>query len=505
VAAAGAEVSVGATSAHGLGASAALEAYFAGGEGLDDHLGVVVHVGVRGVHQLEVPLAQHDGEDGLDLEEGKGVAGALVAPAAEGLVGVEVLVFGALGAVARGVEAVRLGEERRDAVRDGRAGPHHLALLDDVGADLEVLADLAHEHDQRRVQPQHLLQHGLEHRDLAQRVEGHLAIVAIDVVELVAHLLQQRRLLEQLQQHPGCGARAGVVAREEGADQHARDLVVVELAAVLVGGLHQALEHVARLLGLLPALRDDLAHQGLEAHARLVAPPEHGDREVRVVVGQRVHALLEVVIDLRELLADLVAELAPQQAVRGRPDGELLHEVHQLEHALFAAPLLGHTAHLGHDLAGVVAHRVEAQRRHEHAQLLVLALDRRVEDQPLTEDGRHQPIRRALVQLLVRRAVEGLTRHLAGQQHDLLAEHGELHHLAALVVGALHEVVGVLGERDHVPEEGQATAQARRALAALHLAAGRSAGARRRAGGGAREGARLGHLQLGHGASGRRA
>ena len=116
----------------------------------------------------------------------------------------------------------------------------------------------AQQDDQRRVQPQRLLEHRLQARDRPQRLEGDLRAVGVDVVELGDHVLERLGVAEQLDQRPRGGAGGRVVPGEHHRDEDAGDVV----------GAHvDRDEHVeqvpllARDLAALLALVDDPLHE----------------------------------------------------------------------------------------------------------------------------------------------------------------------------------------------------------------------------------------------------
>ena len=131
--------------------------------------------------------------------------------------------------------------------------------------DLELVLGHPHQDDQRRVQPQRLLDNVLQQRNLAQRMKTHLLTVGVEIVEFAGHLGMDLRVAHQFDQRPGRGAGAGVVAGEHQRDEHAGDFVGGEPEiAVVAGDRHQHVEHVALALVLRrvgdPAVHD-LLHE----------------------------------------------------------------------------------------------------------------------------------------------------------------------------------------------------------------------------------------------------
>ena len=195
------------------------------------------------------------------------------------------------------------------------------------------------------MQAQCLLDHVVQLRNLAQRMETHLLAVGVEFVEFLDHLGVDVGVPHQLDQRPRRRARAGVVPGEHQRDEHSGDLVGREpRVAVLVLDRHQHIEHVAVALvggrvGDSPV--HDLLHQRHEPNPRLVADAEALDRQVRVDVAQRIGAALEVVVEVGEPGVELIAELHPDQAGRRGVDGQLGEEVEQVDLA-FVAPLGDH-------------------------------------------------------------------------------------------------------------------------------------------------------------------
>ena len=144
------------------------------------------------------------------------------------------------------------------------------------------------------------------------------------------------RVAQQLDQRPRRRHRAGVVAGEHAGQQHAGDLVLGERAPVGVARLHQRLQEVLALAPVAAARVDDAGDHLDHAHARLVALAERRDRQVRVDVRERRHALLEVVIDRGELLGHALAELLAEQAAARGEVGEHAAEVDEVDDARLA-------------------------------------------------------------------------------------------------------------------------------------------------------------------------
>ena len=354
--------------------------------------------------------------------------------------------------VAARVERVRLREVLRDPVRHRRRRADHRAHRDAVAADLDLLLDHAQQQDQRRVQPQRLLDRRLQNGDLAQRLEGHLASVHVELVQLGDDAVHDVGVAQQLDERPRRGAGRSVVPGEHHRDEHAGDLVGREarLAGVVLQH-HQHVEHVP-----LPLLRGtgskaaihDVLYQVDEREARSVAAPEALDRRVRVDEGVRVGAALQVVVQRGEPAVQLLAEARADQARRGRVDGQLGEPVEQVDLALLA-PARHHAADLALDRRGVPLHLLAAQRG--VAQHLLAPLRRGVEDDALAEHGRHERVRLALVEHLVGRAEERLVRPGAADQHDVAAGEGEQADVAALRAHAVQQADRVGAQVLQVP------------------------------------------------------
>jgi hypothetical protein len=234
----------------------------------------------------------------------------------------------------RGVDEVRV--ELRGEARRGhevvRGGDDVVCALDDEG-----LLDLAHDGVDGRVEAQRFLD------DLC--VEGQFRkvlvcelgeVVAEDGFLLGEELFAQVRVLGEAQDAPGDGGRRRVLAGHEKGDHDAGDFVLGDLRAVLVLAVHQVPDHVVRVL-LLTA-RAALAHDarvqlnhgltGVVAGA-VVGEGRPGQHEVD---GREAH--VEVVVELRELGVERVADLLALERVRGRVDGELGHDLGHVEGAL---------------------------------------------------------------------------------------------------------------------------------------------------------------------------
>jgi hypothetical protein len=141
------------------GAAGLLELY--------DHLRVVVLVALVRLAQLERIVAKEHAEDRLELHEREGRSDAAVAPGTEGNPREALAVFVPLFAVALRIVAVRLRKALGHAVRNCGRYRHQLAGRDREALVVEVEDHLPHQEDQRRVQPEALLDPGFEDRDLA--------------------------------------------------------------------------------------------------------------------------------------------------------------------------------------------------------------------------------------------------------------------------------------------------------------------------------------------------
>ena len=152
---------------------------------LNHHLRVVVAVAVGRLRHLELVLAQQNREDRLDLHGGERGADAAVPARAERDPRPPIDDVGLLGlVVAVRVERVGVGEVLGDPVADRRGGGDEVALVDREALDLELALGDPHQDDQRRVQPQGLLDDVVQLRNLAQRMETHLLAVGVELLEL---------------------------------------------------------------------------------------------------------------------------------------------------------------------------------------------------------------------------------------------------------------------------------------------------------------------------------
>ena len=171
-------------------------------------------VAVGGLRHLELVLAQQHREDRLDLHLRESGPDATVPARAERNPGPPVDDVGLLGFVVPvRVEGIRVGEVLGNPVGDRRGRRHVVAVMDREARDLELAFGDPHQNDQRRVQPQGLLDHVVQLRNLAQRMETHLLAVGVQFLELGEHLGVGLGVADQLDQRPRrrcrswCGAR----------------------------------------------------------------------------------------------------------------------------------------------------------------------------------------------------------------------------------------------------------------------------------------------------------
>jgi hypothetical protein len=311
------------------------------------------------------------------------------------------------------------------------------------------------------VQAQRLLDPPLEQGELAQPLVAELVAGGEDLLELGQHPARVVGMAQELDHGPGRGHRAGVVSGEHRRQQHAGDLVGRERRAVLVASLDQRLQEVLAAVAAGPPLRDDAADHLLQPDAGPVAPPERRDREIGIEIADRMDAALEIVVDRRELLGELVAELGAEQAVRRGEVGELGAVGDEVDGPLVAELLQGAVDLAGDDLA-VGPHAAVLERGQEHAELLRRALGGRVVDDALAEDRRHHLVGLVRAELLIGSAEEGLVGRRSGEQEELLVDQLEAGHLAALAAGPVEERDGVASELERVAEDGQRSGQHRR-------------------------------------------
>ena len=213
--------------------------------------------------------------------------------------------------------------------------------------------------------------------------------------------------------------------------EHHRD----EDAGDVVGGHVDRDEHVEQVTLLacdraprLP-LVDDRLHELDELLARGVAQPEALDVGVGVDVGDGVGAPLELVVVPRERGVELFAEGLPDQARRGRVDGQLGEPVEEVDLPL-VSPVGDHPVDLVLDRGRMASHHVAAQRL--VLQHLLALLGRGVEDHALAEDRRHEGVRRCLVEGRVGCAEELLVGLRTRHEHDVLVGQPEPADLTAL-------------------------------------------------------------------------
>ena len=185
--------------------------------------------------------------------------------------------------------------------------------------------------DQRRMHPLRLLDAPLEHRELPQRLDRHLAAGAEHVRLLGADGGRCASCSRRSDSRPRGQDGARVLAGEHGRQQETRDLALAERPPVGVPRAHERLEEVLGLHAARPPLRDDPRDQGRHAGR---APDRGGartEREARLQEGEEVHAAFEVVVEPRELLGHVAAEVAPDQAAAGDEHGQLVHGAQEVD------------------------------------------------------------------------------------------------------------------------------------------------------------------------------
>mmetsp|Transcript_13648 Transcript_13648/g.43098 ORF Transcript_13648/g.43098 Transcript_13648/m.43098 type:complete len:336 (+) Transcript_13648:505-1512(+) len=302
-----------------------------GSLGSDDH-GLIVGLweGLVG-READVVGPEEDGEDGLDLGISELLAHALVHPGAEAEVGErDLLVLAARRGVAIWVEGSRIAEDRGKGSGDRGRDDGDVAPGEEVGPPLrglddDVLAALAHEHDEGRAEAKGLLDAVVQELHLAKVVVGRVAVVAVED----GGLLVQEASLDvgvrgDVEQGPGRRDGRRVLPGEEQRDEEARDLVVRRLGPVLVLHVDEDLENVGpALVGRGAALGDDLAEELDHLDARLVPLAVARHRRRRPEEGERRDALVEVVVERGDVLEQGLAHVVAVEAARARENGHL--------------------------------------------------------------------------------------------------------------------------------------------------------------------------------------
>ena len=182
---------------------------------------------------------------------------------------------------------------------------------------------------------------------------------------------------------------------------------------------------------------------------------------MRVEVGDGRDAALQRVVDGGELLGHPLAELAAEEAVARGVVGEDPAVVDQLDLA-GVAPAREALLHLLDDDLAVGAHPPVFQGGQQHLELLVHLRGRRVIDDVLAEDRRHDLVGLGGAQLRVRRAEDGLVGLGAEHGHHLLADDLDGRHAAQLALGAGEQADGGAHELDRVADDGERAREERR-------------------------------------------
>jgi len=129
-------------------------------------------------------------------------------------------------------------------------------------------------------------------------------------------------------------------------------------------------------------------------------------------------------INFYKFFIQLIAELIAKQAVAGGVNGEFFHKLKQINFAGITPPSNHLFDFLNYHLS-ITTHRFIAQHLHQHFQLLIFFIRRRIKNHAFAKNRRHDFIRLALIQLSVRRAKKSFIGFRAGHQHHFLMKHTE--------------------------------------------------------------------------------
>ena len=127
-----------------------------------------------------------------------------------------------------------------------------------------------------------------------------------------------------------------MLAREQDRQQDPRNLVVARGASVLVARVHERLHEIVGAGSGKAARRHDATEDFGHLPPRPVPGPMRGDRKPGEKEPERVYAVLQVVVRLRETGVHLVADFLPDEAAAGDLDGELVHRVRQVDFPVLA-------------------------------------------------------------------------------------------------------------------------------------------------------------------------
>ena len=118
---------------------------------------------------------------------------------------------------------------------------------------------------------------------------------------------------EQQKSRPrGRDGRRVLTSKEDG-DEHAKHLVIRQLRTVTVLGMHERVQHILLLPIFLTSLFDDAVEDLCEFLACGVAASVRFDGEVREEDGERHHAHVKLVHEVRHLVLERLAYLLPEQ------------------------------------------------------------------------------------------------------------------------------------------------------------------------------------------------
>jgi len=154
-----------------------------------------------------------------------------------------------------------------------------------TGGSFNLKRNLGHakKHDERRVHAQRLLDGKVELVHARQDVEIEFLAVLLHDGDLL--LFQSRDhailVLDGEETGPGGGDGRGVLAGKEDGDEHTEDLVIRELAAILVSGVDKGLQHIRFARAAFASRLDNLVKNLSQFFTRGVALAVRLDRRVR--------------------------------------------------------------------------------------------------------------------------------------------------------------------------------------------------------------------------------
>ena len=220
-----------------------------------------------------------------------------------------------------------------------------------------------------------------------------------------------------------------MLAREQHRQQDPGNLVVAQGAPLLVAGVHERLHEVVGPGPGTAARGHDLAEElGHPSPGPIAASMRRG-RKPGEEEPQRVDALLQVVIGLREALVQLFPDFLADEATAGDLDGQLVHGDRQVDFSFLPEGVGELPGLLGHD-AGEPLHRGPVEGREQELELLVHDLGSGVVSHPAAEDGHRELVDRLGVQLLLGRSEIAVVGFGSGEEHELAGTEPEPDELA---------------------------------------------------------------------------